>query len=131
MLFICPNFSLEPMTLTPRCGHGAQQYHTASTKTNDYSCVFRAIGIGLAGKIVGCKTACTANLDGTPQDSANCCTGSHNVPATCPPSDVQYYSYFKNGCKNAYAYAYDESSKTALGTCDSSKNADYAVTFCP
>jgi hypothetical protein len=83
------------------------------------------------GKVVGCKSACDANLDGNPQNSPNCCSGSHNLPSTCPPSGVQFYSYFKNGCKNAYAYAYDESSKTALWTCDSSKNADYTVTFCP
>ena len=27
-------------------------------------------------------------------DSANCCSGSHNTPQTCPPSGVQYYSFF-------------------------------------
>ena len=27
-------------------------------------------------------------------DSANCCTGSHNTPETCPPSGVQYYDFF-------------------------------------
>jgi hypothetical protein len=34
-------------------------------------------------------------------------------------------------CPNSYAYAYDESSKTALWTCDSKLSADYVVTFCP
>lgn len=52
---------------------------------------------------LGCKSACAANLDGNPTDSANCCSGSHNVPATCPASGVQYYSYFKQACPNAYA----------------------------
>lgn len=47
-----------------------------------------------SGQIGGCKSACFANLDGNPQNSANCCSGSHNVPATCPPSGVQYYDYF-------------------------------------
>lgn len=84
-----------------------------------------------SGTVVGCKTACFANLDGTPSDSANCCTGSHNTAATCPSSGVQYYSYFKDNCPDAYAYAYDESSGTALWTCDSSLEADYTVTFCP
>jgi hypothetical protein len=40
-------------------------------------------------------------------------------------------SYFKTNCPNAYAYAYDEASQSALFTCPSSKNADYTVTFCP
>lgn len=80
---------------------------------------------------VGCKSACEANLDGNQQDSANCCSGSHNTAATCPPSGVAYYSYFKGNCPNAYAYAYDESSGTALWTCNSGLAADYTITFCP
>jgi len=72
-----------------------------------------------------------ANLDGNQQNSANCCSGSHNTPQTCPPSGVQYYSYFKGKCPKSYVYAYDESSGTALFTCDSAKNADYTLTFCP
>ncbi|ESK92281.1 thaumatin-like protein [Moniliophthora roreri MCA 2997] len=80
---------------------------------------------------VGCKSACFANLDGHPQDSANCCSGSHNTPQTCPSSGVQYYSYFKSNCPRSYAYAYDENSGTALFTCDSKLKADYTLTFCP
>ncbi|THH05786.1 hypothetical protein EW145_g4547 [Phellinidium pouzarii] len=80
---------------------------------------------------LGCKSACFANLDGTPQNSANCCTGQYDTAATCPPSGVEYYSYFKDNCPDAYAYAYDESSGTALWTCDSGLNADYTLTFCP
>ncbi|KZV90874.1 thaumatin-like protein [Exidia glandulosa HHB12029] len=80
---------------------------------------------------LGCKSACSANLDGNPTNSANCCSGSHNTPQTCPKSGVQYYSYFKNACPNAYAYAYDEASDSALWTCPSSKLADYTITFCP
>lgn len=83
-------------------------------------------------------------------DSANCCSGSHNTAATCPFSNVQFYGFFststchhprpfhraqrtptEGNCPNAYAYAYDESSGTALWTCDSSLNADYTLTFCP
>ncbi|RDX57534.1 thaumatin-like protein [Polyporus arcularius HHB13444] len=82
------------------------------------------------GDPVGCKSACLAGLD-NPADSANCCTGSHNMPATCPPSGVKYYSYFKQNCPNAYAYAYDESSGSALFTCDAALAADYTITFCP
>lgn len=79
----------------------------------------------------GCKTACSANLDGHPANSKNCCSGSFSTPGKCPPSGVQYYDYFKSHCKNSYAYAYDESSKTALWTCPNAKKADYVVTFCP
>jgi len=78
---------------------------------------------------VGCKSAC--DIDPNPSNSANCCSGSHNTPATCPNSGVQYYSYFKNACPNAYAYAYDESSQSALWTCNSTLLADYTITFCP
>ncbi|KAI0816933.1 thaumatin-like protein [Trametes gibbosa] len=84
-----------------------------------------------SGFPVGCKSACAANLDGNPTDSANCCSGSHSTAATCPSSSVQFYSYFKSNCPNSYAYAYDESSGTALWTCDSGLNADYTLTFCP
>ncbi|KAL1745475.1 thaumatin [Schizophyllum fasciatum] len=86
---------------------------------------------GADGKVVGCKSACFANLDGNQQDSANCCSGSHNTAETCPPDGVQFYDYFKSSCKNSYVYAYDESSKTALWTCPTADKADYTVTFCP
>ncbi|KAI0635703.1 Osmotin thaumatin-like protein [Trametes polyzona] len=82
------------------------------------------------GNVVGCKSACAAGLGGA-TNNPNCCTGTHNTPATCPPTGVQFYSYFKNACRDSYAYAYDESSGTALWTCPSSKNADYTITFCP
>ncbi|KAI0787891.1 thaumatin-like protein [Fomes fomentarius] len=79
---------------------------------------------------VGCKSACTAGL-GDPTNNSNCCTGTHDTAATCPPSGVQYYDYFKQNCPNSYAYAYDESSGTALFTCDANLKADYTITFCP
>ncbi|PIL36134.1 hypothetical protein GSI_01794 [Ganoderma sinense ZZ0214-1] len=80
---------------------------------------------------VGCKSACIAGLGGPISDNYDCCTGSHSTPATCPSSGVDYYSYFKSNCPNSYAYAYDESSGTALFTCDSGLAADYTITFCP
>jgi len=80
---------------------------------------------------VGCKSACVANLDGNQGNSANCCSGSHNSPATCPSSGVAFYSYFKSNCPNSYAYAFDESSGTALWTCASNLRADFTVIFCP
>ena len=80
---------------------------------------------------VGCKSACSANLDGNQANSSNCCSGQYDTPETCPPSGIQYYSYFKDACPNSYVYAYDESSNTALWTCDSGRNSDYTLTFCP
>ncbi|KAJ8506899.1 hypothetical protein ONZ45_g10640 [Pleurotus djamor] len=47
-----------------------------------------------ANQLVGCNNACTANLDGNPGNSSNCCTGSHGTPATCPASGVEFYSFF-------------------------------------
>ena len=37
----------------------------------------------------------------------------------------------EDNCPNSYVYAYDESSGTALWTCDSGLAADYTITFCP
>ncbi|THU88101.1 thaumatin-like protein [Dendrothele bispora CBS 962.96] len=78
---------------------------------------------------VGCKSACL--VDPNPTNSPNCCSGQFNTPATCPPSGVANYHYFKDNCPNAYAYAFDESSGTALWTCPSNLRADYTLTFCP
>ncbi|KAH8114167.1 thaumatin-like protein [Phellopilus nigrolimitatus] len=79
----------------------------------------------------GCYTACKANLDGNPQNSSSCCSGSFSTPQTCPSSGVQYYSFFKNACPNSYAYPYDEGSGTALRNCSSTLSPDYTLTFCP
>ncbi|KAI0314492.1 thaumatin-like protein [Amylostereum chailletii] len=81
---------------------------------------------------VGCRSACQAGLDPDPANSPSCCTGTFSTgPAACPPSGVQFYSFFKSNCPNSYVYAFDEASGTALWTCDSSLNADYTITFCP
>ena len=82
-----------------------------------------------SGFPVGCKSDCL--VDPNPGNSPSCCSGSHNTPATCPPSGVPNYNYFKSKCPNSYVYAYDESSGTALWTCPTSKKANYTVTFCP
>ncbi|KAJ7075518.1 thaumatin-like protein [Mycena belliarum] len=81
---------------------------------------------------VGCRSACNVDaLAGHPNDNPNCCSGIHDTPATCPNSGVRNYGYFKNNCPNAYAYAYDESSGTALWTCPKNKRVGYTITFCP
>ena len=42
-----------------------------------------------------------------------------------------YFVDIEGNCPNSYAYAFDESSGTALWTCDSGALADYTVIFCP
>jgi hypothetical protein len=81
------------------------------------------------GAVVGCKSDC--QVSATPSNSASCCSGDFSTPATCPPSGVPDYEYFKQGCPDSYVYAYDESSGTALWTCNGSLAADYTITFCP
>ncbi|BGP46892.1 hypothetical protein JCM10450v2_002743 [Rhodotorula kratochvilovae] len=77
------------------------------------------------GEVVGCLTAC-----GKWQTNEEyCCSGAHSTPDVCPSSGVKYYSWWKEACPIAYAYAYDESSGTALFTC--TKQADWTITFCP
>ncbi|KAF8326831.1 thaumatin [Cantharellus anzutake] len=78
---------------------------------------------------VGCKSDCL--VDPNPSNSPSCCSGQYSTPATCPPSGVPHYNYFKSNCPNSYVYAYDESSGTALWSCLASYASDYTITFCP
>ncbi|KZT04937.1 thaumatin-like protein [Laetiporus sulphureus 93-53] len=105
----------------------------ASCKVDlDATCPSALVGpTNSTGGVLGCKSACDANVGGDYANSPDCCTGSYGTAATCPSSGVSYYSFFKDNCPDAYAYAYDESSGTALWTCDASLNADYTLTFCP
>ncbi|KAJ7872217.1 thaumatin-like protein [Mycena leptocephala] len=77
-----------------------------------------------SGFPVGCSSSCNIDaLNGRAGNSPNCCSGQFDKPETCPSSG--------DACPNAYAYAYDESSESALWTCPTPKKADYTVTFCP
>ncbi|KAI8368098.1 thaumatin [Radiomyces spectabilis] len=71
------------------------------------------------GKVIGCKSACSAF--GTDEF---CCQGAHNSPETCQPNE--YSSVVKAVCPDAYSFAYDDASSTF--SCSSS---GYTVTFCP
>ncbi|KAI8149519.1 thaumatin [Fennellomyces sp. T-0311] len=66
-----------------------------------------------------CKSACAAF--GTDE---YCCTGDYNDPKKCKASE--YADKFKEGCPDAYSYAYDDA-KSTYG-CKANK---YTVTFCP
>jgi hypothetical protein len=81
----------------------------------------------------GCLSKCQVDARaGHPDNNPNCCSGTYGTPEMCPASGVEYYDYFKSRCKDAYAYAYDEGSQSALWTCSQDGGfADYTVTFCP
>lgn len=113
-----------PMALIPTGG-----CHAVECKKNLNTKCPHELQLKVGNDVAGCKTACTANLDGNPGNSANCCSGSHSTPQTCPISGVKFYDYFKQNCHDAYAYAYDD--KTSLFTCPKDKKADYHVVFCP
>lgn len=76
-------------------------------------------GNGSKAESVACKSACEAF-----GDPVYCCSGDHNTPQTCQPSE--YSLFFKYACPRAYSYAYDD--KTSTFTCAS---ADYLIIFCP
>lgn len=70
---------------------------------------------------IGCKSACTAfNTD------QYCCRGLYGTPLTCRPSTwpVDYPSFFKRNCPDAYSYPYDDQQGTF--TCRAST---YIITF--
>ena len=73
------------------------------------------------GYNIACNSACLAfNTD------EYCCRGDHGTPETCRSSDwpVDYPSFFKSNCPDAYSYAYDDHKSTF--TCIAEK---YVVTF--
>ncbi len=83
------------------------------------------------GTIVGCLSACMAGVNAG-DDSANCCSGSHNSASTCSPDDVDFYDYFKSGCENAYAFPFDDvQTEEVIYTCSSSASPAYTIEFCP
>ena len=90
------------------------------------------------------------SFSNTANAEACCLAPDHNTQETCPPSGSGSYGYFsaytlyigcfdsrltgcttEQFCPNAYAYAYDESSQSALWTCNATLQADYTITFCP
>ncbi|KAF8308016.1 Osmotin, thaumatin-like protein, partial [Clavulina sp. PMI_390] len=98
----------------------------ASCATNlNTNCPSKLQGVkDSTGAVIACNSDCA--VDTNPTNSASCCTGSHNTPATCPASGVPDYSFFKGNCPNSIVYAYDESS-TALWVC-SSQPSTYTIT---
>ncbi|GAA5976838.1 hypothetical protein JCM11641_000886 [Rhodosporidiobolus odoratus] len=84
---------------------------------------------------IACLSACMANIYGIgtgKNNSMNCCSGSYLDPSVCKADQVDYYSYFKDGCKNAYAYPRDDQASLpqVVFTCPSASAPSYTVTFC-
>ncbi|CAH1379328.1 unnamed protein product [Tenebrio molitor] len=73
------------------------------------------------GVLVSCQAACNVF-----NDDLYCCRGEHSTPETCKSSDwpVDYASFFKDRCPDAYSYAYDDQQSTY--TCDSNR---YIISF--
>ncbi|KAG2226175.1 hypothetical protein INT45_003320 [Circinella minor] len=67
-----------------------------------------------------CMSACAAF-----KTDEYCCTGAFNDPNKCKAS--QYADNFKQGCSDAYSYAYDDARSTFA--CEATHK--YIVTFCP
>ncbi|KAI9278975.1 thaumatin [Phascolomyces articulosus] len=75
--------------------------------------------LGDGGKVIGCKSACSAF--GTDE---MCCAGAHNTPDTCGPNE--YSKAVKEACPDAYSYAYDDTTSTYMCKADT-----YEIVFCP
>ncbi|CAK9320117.1 unnamed protein product [Citrullus colocynthis] len=109
-----------PVSVAPIGGSGGACQTVRCTGNVNAVC---PLGLAITdedGAVITCKSACMAFNQ--PED---CCSGDHNQPETCPPTN--YSMIFKNQCPQAYSYAYDD--KTSTFTCTG--GADYAITFGP
>ncbi|KAI7855247.1 thaumatin [Circinella umbellata] len=109
-----------PMKMEPVGGKpdGSKCTPAACAKVPD--CTDEAMKVkGPDGKVAACKSACSAY-----QKEELCCTGAHNTPETCGPSENS--KFVKAACPDAYSYAYDD--PTSTFACHAST---YNVIFCP
>lgn len=75
------------------------------------------------GRVVACQSACTKF-----HTEEYCCTGSHNTPETCGPTD--FSRFFKQACPQAYSYAFDDATSTFTCKSASGKPSGYKIEFC-
>ncbi|GAA5850213.1 hypothetical protein JCM8547_001044 [Rhodosporidiobolus lusitaniae] len=127
-----PGF-VTPMSVVPSVSSCSSV--TCSTDLNptcpDDLRVYDSDGTAIIACLSACMTAMNAGSDTT--NSNNCCSGSFNTAATCSKDGVDDYTFFKDGCENAYAYPFDDQSTlpTVVWTCPASSSPDYTITFCP
>ncbi|XP_027366403.1 thaumatin-like protein 1b [Abrus precatorius] len=107
------------MSITPQGGSGGCKVSSCPNNIND-KCPDQLQVKGSDGSVIACKSACLAF-----NQAQYCCTGDHDKPETCPPTD--YSKIFSEQCPDAYSYAYDD--KKGTFTCNGSP--DYTITFCP
>ncbi|RWR86117.1 thaumatin-like protein [Cinnamomum micranthum f. kanehirae] len=91
----------------------------AACEANLNVCCPSMFEVKRGGKVVGCKSACTAL-----KSAKYCCTGEYSTPKSCKPTLFSHL--FKAICPHAYSFAYDD--PTSLRTCRASR---YVITFCP
>ncbi|KAK6929379.1 Thaumatin family [Dillenia turbinata] len=91
----------------------------AECKADVNICCPSMLQVKCGGKVVGCKSACSAT-----KSARYCCTGDFTSPTRCRPSVFAHL--FKAICPGAYSYAYDDS--TSLRKCGAPR---YVITFCP
>jgi Thaumatin family len=60
-------------------------------------------------------------------DPQYCCTGSHDSPSTCSPSE--YSTNAKTACPDAYSYAFDDQTSTFI--IPAQPGAGFEIIFCP
>ncbi|GER57246.1 pathogenesis-related thaumatin superfamily protein [Striga asiatica] len=104
--------SMKPVGGGVGCG-------VASCEVDLNICCPSALEVRVAGRVVGCKSACLAM-----KSAKYCCTGEYSSPKTCRPT--VFARLFKAICPKAYSYAFDDSS--SLNRCRASR---YLITFCP
>ncbi|GAA6047146.1 hypothetical protein JCM3770_006923 [Rhodotorula araucariae] len=82
------------------------------------------------GNVLGCNSACYAGMG---DSSVQCCKSDYNNAESCTPDLIQFYSYFKTSCPNAYAYFQDARAgqPTVTYICKSEGDPGFTVTFCP
>ena len=82
------------------------------------------------GQTLGCASACYGGIGNSDQQ---CCNGPFADAAKCTPDLIQFYSYFKEPCRHAYAYYQDsrQGSPTVNFLCKAEDDPGFTVIFCP
>jgi hypothetical protein len=88
------------------------------------NCPQELLRVNEHGEPAVCLSACAQWAE--PQ---YCCSGAHNMPDTCPPSE--WSEIFKAACPDAYSYAYDDQASTYICGGSAALKPDYDIVFCP
>lgn len=109
-----------PISISPNGGKSDGKYECGAPGCSSLpSCPSELQDKDSNGKVIGCKSACSAFGSGE-----YCCTGDSAARGTCKAT--KYSAPVKEACPNVYSYAYDDS--TSMYAC--SPSSGYTVTFC-